>query len=154
MIDRLDDQQIDLVLKRHHIGRVGCYIDGRPYIVPVTYVYEDGYVYGRSDEGMKIKAMRQHPVVCFEVEDIDDMRSWRSVIAWGSFEELHDSAADRAFDLLVRRLAPHASSRTFLEAGEASYGDYRSHGIQVPSRRGVIYRIHLTERTGRFEKHE
>ena len=32
--------------------------------------------------------MRANPFVCFEVEDIDDLANWHSVIAWGVFEEL------------------------------------------------------------------
>ena len=71
------------------LGRVACLVDGRPYIVPVTYVYDGelGCVYVHSGEGAKVQAMRANPNVCFEVEQVHDMANWRTVIARARFEE-------------------------------------------------------------------
>ncbi len=46
------------------------------------------YVYGHTMEGMKINMMRKNPRVCFEVDVMQNMANWKSVIAWGEFEEL------------------------------------------------------------------
>lgn len=40
----------------------------------------------------KIEMMRKNPKVCFEVDDIKNIFSWKSVIAWGTFEEITDIA--------------------------------------------------------------
>ena len=32
--------------------------------------------------------MRENPWVCVEVDHMDNLANWRSVIAWGRFEEL------------------------------------------------------------------
>ena len=54
--------------------------------------------------------MRENPEVCFEVEQVDNLASWRSVIAWGTYEELHGSEAKKAMGLLVERVMPLMAS--------------------------------------------
>src|SRR4051812_3335629 len=88
VINELDQAHIDIILETQHIGRIACCRDNQPYVVPVTYVYKGGYVYGHTNEGEKIDIMRGNPHVCFEVDDIQDMVRWRSVIARGTYEEL------------------------------------------------------------------
>src|SRR5207249_11652316 len=90
-IGELDSNQIDHLLQTEVVGRLGCHADGKTYIVPITYVYDGGYVYGHTIEGTKTRMMRANPEVCFEVDHIDDLTNWQSVIAWGSFEELYDA---------------------------------------------------------------
>jgi uncharacterized protein len=63
----LTDDQIEYVLQNEVVGRIGCYSNGKIYlVVPVTYAYRTRYIYVHSDEGMKIKMMRKNPRVCFE----------------------------------------------------------------------------------------
>ncbi|MGV1088415.1 MAG: pyridoxamine 5'-phosphate oxidase family protein, partial [Mycobacterium sp.] len=83
MLGELNPQQVEDVLHGEVIARLGCLSDGRVYVVPVTYVYDGTYVWGHAMDGAKLKAMRAHPEVCVEVEHVDDMSNWRSVIAWG-----------------------------------------------------------------------
>jgi nitroimidazol reductase NimA-like FMN-containing flavoprotein (pyridoxamine 5'-phosphate oxidase superfamily) len=70
------------------IGRLGCVDNGEPYVVPINYVFEDGSIYSHSLSGKKIDAMREHPRACLQVDQIDDDFHWRSVIAYGNFEEI------------------------------------------------------------------
>lgn len=141
MLGKLDEKQIDHLLRSETVGRIGVHADGRTYVVPTTYVYDGDAIYGHAAEGMKIRMMRANRSVCFEVDHIDDMANWRSVIAWGTFEELGGDVATAAMNLLRSRLAPLTSSETAGPAGRAARD-----GLEV------AYRIRLTERTGRFEK--
>jgi len=119
--------------------------------VPVTYVYGAGRVYGHTNDGLKIRIMREKPLVCFQVDDIQDMDKWRSVIAWGRFEELHGEAAAKALDLLISRLAPSVASSTSLpEKGDVM--EEVSKRIRLRPSKGVVYSIALSEKTGRFER--
>lgn len=150
MLGTLSREQIERVLLREVVGRIGCHGDGRTYIVPITYAYDGGHVYGHSAEGKKIRMMRADPHVCFEVDHMDDMAHWQSVIAWGVYEELHGADAARAMALLVDHLQPFMTSETSqpthgLEASDLHRDDAAGH-------HAVIYRITLTEKTGRFEK--
>jgi nitroimidazol reductase NimA-like FMN-containing flavoprotein (pyridoxamine 5'-phosphate oxidase superfamily) len=144
MLGTLDRDQIDRVLQACAVGRIGVHSQGRTYVVPVSYVYDSDAIYGRSADGLKIRMMRANPDVCFEVDDIDDMANWRSVITWGTYEELKGDVAVAAMNLLNSRLAPLMSSETaaVVERGKGRAGN----GVEV------AYRIRLTERTGRFEK--
>jgi nitroimidazol reductase NimA-like FMN-containing flavoprotein (pyridoxamine 5'-phosphate oxidase superfamily) len=144
MLGTLDRDQIDRVLQACAVGRIGVHSLGRTYVVPVSYVYDGDAIYGRSADGLKIRMMRANPEVCFEVDDIDDMANWRSVITWGTYEELKGDVAVAAMNLLSSRLAPLTSSET---AGQVERGKgHAGNGVEV------AYRIRLTERTGRFER--
>jgi len=106
MLGTLTPTEIEAVLHRGIVGRIGCHADGRTYIVPITYAYDSGSIYAHSAEGLKLHMMRANPNVCFEIDQMDDLANWKSVIAWGRFEELHGSDADHAMALLLARLLP------------------------------------------------
>ena len=136
--------EIDQLLHDEQIGRIGYQDEGRTHIVPVSYVYDGESVYVLSSEGAKVRAMREHPRVCFEVEHVERWYNWRTAIAWGTFEELHDTEAERAYHLLHSRLTPPVE----FESGISTRGDPPPPDIAV--KQFVLYRIHLEERTGRY----
>lgn len=149
MLGQLDACQIDEFLKSEIVGRLGCYANGRVYVVPITYVYEDGAIIGHSSDGLKLRMMRENPNVCFEVDRMTDLANWRSVIAWGRYEELSGAPADQALAHLLGRLLPlTATSETSHPPKDLTH----QHRAQTEGLRAVIYRIRLTEKTGRFEK--
>jgi hypothetical protein len=147
----LTEEQIDQVLRSELVGRLGCHADGRTYVVPIIYVYEDGCIYGHSAEGTKLRMMRANPAVCFEVDHVESVTDWRSVIAWGRFEELPGDAAERATRLLLDRITPLISTpESGRPHGRADAGS--PHPPMPEPQRPVVYRIVLTERTGRYEQ--
>jgi Pyridoxamine 5'-phosphate oxidase len=77
MLGQLKHEEIEEFLRSSVVGRVGCQVDGRTYVVPLTYVYEDGAVFGRSANGLKLRMMRENPNVCFEVDRVEDLANWR-----------------------------------------------------------------------------
>jgi nitroimidazol reductase NimA-like FMN-containing flavoprotein (pyridoxamine 5'-phosphate oxidase superfamily) len=145
MMGELDTAQIDEVLRSEVLGRIGCIADGWPYIVPVTYLYDGEYIYVHSAEGMKLRAMRENPMVCLEVEQMHGMSNWRTVVVRGHFEQLGREDEERAMGLIATRLSKldtDASARlTYQE------DIYRREGFDRP----VLFRIRLEDRTGRFE---
>lgn len=145
MVGVLTDKQIDHVLVSQIVGRLGTQMDDRIYIVPVSYVYHEGYIYVRAKEGMKVEMMRQNPKVCFQVDAIDDMANWRSVIAWGEYEELDDIVQqDKGVAIMSDRFEPYAMSNTVEPSVHIKSGEK---GL-----RAVAFRIKVTEKTGRYEK--
>jgi uncharacterized protein len=70
------------------IGRLACVDGDEPYVVPINYVFEDDSIYSHSLPGRKIDAMRTHSRVCLQVDEIETEFEWRSVIAFGNFEEI------------------------------------------------------------------
>jgi nitroimidazol reductase NimA-like FMN-containing flavoprotein (pyridoxamine 5'-phosphate oxidase superfamily) len=142
MLGELTPDEIDVVLRQETIGRIGCYAFGRPYVVPVTYAYDGVAVYAHSREGLKLRPMRSNPSVCFEVDHMESLTEWKSVIAMGTFSELEQRESELAMELLRRRLAPLVPSAT-------SVPDGHLHPSGMP---WSVFRILLGERTGRFER--
>ena len=140
MIGLLTDEEIEATLRRHRVGRIGCSANDRPYVVPITYAYDGEFVYGYSGLGRKIEVMREQPLVCFEVDEIDGDASWRGVIAEGVFEEISGDAARR--DALERLKSVNGRNSGVVP---------RSLDADGPI---VLFRIRLTERSGRFERHD
>jgi hypothetical protein len=124
-LGNLSAREIDEVVASQVIARLGCHADGRTYVVPVAYAYDGDAVYVHAFEGQKLAMMRKNPEVCVEIDRIDGPSDWRTVIAWGRYEELDGAAAERALELIMARCPP-------------------------PSHEGVLFRIRLGERTGRF----
>ena len=95
MINELHPDEIESVLHRHHVGRLACLVAGEPYLVPITYAYRDGVLYGHTMPGQKLDAMRAEPRVAFEVDERWEADTWRSVVVRGVFEELAAAARSR-----------------------------------------------------------
>lgn len=140
MLGELDPAQIEAVLAAEVIARIGCLDGDRVYVVPVSYVYDGTYVWGHGMAGAKMRAMRAHPRVCVEVEQVDDLSNWRSVIAWGEYEECHGADREAGMALLVERVMPLLT-----------IPPHRHPDPSGPPH-GTVYRIRLEERTGRFEQ--
>jgi nitroimidazol reductase NimA-like FMN-containing flavoprotein (pyridoxamine 5'-phosphate oxidase superfamily) len=146
MLGELTRTECDRVLRTEQLGRIGCHAGGVTYVVPVSYVYNGTHVYALSAEGMKLRMMRENPRVCFEVEAVKAWYNWQTVIAWGTFEELHGTDAERAYRVVHSRLTPLIE----FESGANAGGDPRPLP-GVATRQFVLYRIQVEELTGRFE---
>ena len=81
MTGSLTEQQVRTLLTSQVIGRLGGYVNGLPYVIPITYAYEHPYVYSHTREGTKVTMMRQNGQVCLQVDQIDNLANWRSVMA-------------------------------------------------------------------------
>jgi nitroimidazol reductase NimA-like FMN-containing flavoprotein (pyridoxamine 5'-phosphate oxidase superfamily) len=146
MLGNLSDNEIEEVIYDQVIGRIGCHADNITYIVPVSYAYDGKYAYVHSKAGKKVDIMRKNPNVCFEVELYEDMANWRTVIAWGRFEEITDETERRAaLSLLTHRWMPEVKSELVESLREtAREADFNTEGI--------LYRIEILEKTGRYEE--
>jgi len=149
MLDKLNENQIEALLTDQVIGRIACQSNGDIYLVPVNYVYHDGYIYSHSAVGKKIRMMRENPEICFEVDNIQGIFRWQSVIVKGTYEEINGvEEKQQAMQGIIHRIMP-------LVTGPK---DHPSHGItENESDVGttvelIVYRIKIKEKTGRFER--
>jgi len=148
MLGQLDEGEIDALLRSQMFGRLGCHARGRTYIVPIAYVYADGAIVSHSADGLKLQMMRENPQVCFEVDRVDDLGHWQSVILWGSFEELAGPAADHATAQLFAKLLPLTVTA---HASQTPKALTKQHRAGVEALHAVTFRIRISERSGRFE---
>ena len=135
----LDRSEIDAILARNHVGRLAYLTESHVDIQPIHYVYDDGWIYGRTSEGAKLQATgHMWSPVAFEVDEIHDVFHWRSVVVHGGFYVIpHDGAAWEKEEWargvqLLRRLIPE----TFTEADPVAF-------------RTILFRIAVQQATGR-----
>ena len=132
------------LLGRNHVGRLAFFNHGVVDIEPVHYVAALGaWVFVRSAEGTKMEVFSGHPYVAFEVDEIDAMFDWRSVVAHGTVYLMSEHAVrvDRiAFERALRAL------RSFIPATLAQ-------DDPTPFRRRV-YGIHVDRVTGRVAEQQ
>jgi nitroimidazol reductase NimA-like FMN-containing flavoprotein (pyridoxamine 5'-phosphate oxidase superfamily) len=146
MIGDLTPAEIEELLHRETLARIGCHADGRTYVVPISYAYDGKALLAHSAEGRKIWMMRANCHVCVEIEQLQSPGIWRSVIAWGIYEELAGTEAAITLDNLKARFLAAPVSVTALppheRSGETTTGERK---------KAIVFRIRLTEKTGRFE---
>src|SRR5499426_2796308 len=90
MINPLGERESKALLSVEWTGRLGCSDHGKPYIVPVHYLFDNNCVYVQSPPGHKIDVLRDNPNACLQVDEIEDDDHWTSVLAFGLYEEVSD----------------------------------------------------------------
>ena len=148
MTGELTKEQVEQLLSSQALGRLACCNNNQPYIVPITYAYDGEFIYGHTNEGAKLNAMRVNPNVCFEVDIMNSMVNWKSALVYGQFEELDAEEAEKARGYFFNKVFPLLTSSTV-----------HAHQHEVTSRiddrnrvKFVMFRIRITKMTGRYEK--
>ena len=88
MMKTLNTEEGRRLLKTARVVRLGCIVDGEPYVVPLNCHLEGDYLYSHSLPGLKIAGLRKNPKACVQVDDIESELRWRSVMAFGMYEEI------------------------------------------------------------------
>jgi uncharacterized protein len=147
MFGKLNNDQIEKVIVDNFIGRLGCHADGKTYVVPISYAYDGKFIYARTFEGLKISMMRKNPKVCFQIDEMENMANWKSVVSWGIFEELiTEVKRNEGLQKLIARMLPDIASETVKLSPQWPFPTDDFSKIK-----GIIFRIRITEKTGRFE---
>ncbi|MFI5455935.1 MAG: pyridoxamine 5'-phosphate oxidase family protein [Isosphaerales bacterium] len=96
VINEMSREECLQMLAGARLARLGCAQNNQPYVVPVYLAYDvlpggEPCLYGFTTLGQKVEWMRANPFVCIEVDDVAAYDQWVSVVAFGRFEELHDT---------------------------------------------------------------
>jgi uncharacterized protein len=114
----LPRNEIEVLLARNNVGRLAFAFHDRVDIQPIHYIYERGWIYGRTSEGEKIATLEHNRWVAFEIDEVEDVFNWRSVVVHGSFWKLHPRGSPHAEELwahaadLVSRIVPGSLTET------------------------------------------
>jgi nitroimidazol reductase NimA-like FMN-containing flavoprotein (pyridoxamine 5'-phosphate oxidase superfamily) len=135
MLRLMKEEETRELLHNGRVGRLGCILHGEPYLVPMSYVFDSDSIYLHSFPGRKIKALKSNPRACFQVDEVDNEISWRSALAFGSYEEVND-ADHRAW--VMRRFLTNFPDLTPVESVPVHDG-----GSTV-----IIFRIKIDRMTG------
>ena len=88
MMKMLSDEEARKLFHLAKLARLGCIVNGEPYVVPINYQMENDCLYSHSLPGLKISSLRANPRACVQVDEIESDLHWRSAIAFGRFEEI------------------------------------------------------------------
>ncbi|APU69463.1 pyridoxamine 5'-phosphate oxidase family protein [Christiangramia flava] len=136
-------------LKSKYIGRLGYLHRDRVEIIPVTYFYDESYhcIISYSGEGEKIRAMRKHPQVAFQVDEIPGLHDWKSVLVYGRYREekgIDAKSLLHRFSEGVKDLISQTKNTSVQYLSEFSN---KVENDRYP----IVYRIQLEECSGRSE---
>ena len=139
-----DPEAIVSIIRRSTVCRLGMSDDGQPYVIPMSFGYQDGAVYFHcTPEGRKIEILRKNPRVCieFDVDCLlktgDSACKWgfhfKSAIAFGVAAIIEDSTEKQAgLDIIMRQY-----SRDVFMYSESAFDKI------------VVIRVNVTELTGK-----
>lgn len=95
------------LLARQRVGRLAFARKERVDIVPIHYVFRDGRIFFRTAPGTKLLNLAHRPWVALEVDEIDSMSDWRSVVVHGTAYRLEPDGPEvtkRAYADALRAL--------------------------------------------------
>jgi len=122
-----DSGEMDRLLDRMPVGRLGMSTDDGPYVVPVNFIYADECIYFHSGlKGKKVEALRTDPRVCFVVDEPGPQVTWEqgcgitqiyeSVMCFGKAEFIKDiSERRRILEMLISKYLPGNNHVTLLD---------------------------------------
>lgn len=136
--------EIEAVIRKAVVCRLGLAGDEGPYVVPICFGYEDGVLYFHcGPKGKKVEMLRKDDRVCFEFDvdvelaPLDDPCGWRfkyrSVIGFGRASFVDD----------------HKEKLEALKAIVRQYGSENFDFSEKSIRRTTIVRVDIESMTGR-----
>jgi nitroimidazol reductase NimA-like FMN-containing flavoprotein (pyridoxamine 5'-phosphate oxidase superfamily) len=128
-IARLTESDIQSILARNHVGRLAFVVDGDADIRPLHFVHSHGMIYCRTTSDARLTRES------FEVDEVESVFHWKSVIARGHCHVLTREGADAEEWTRATELLRKVVRDTFKE------------GDPVPGRTAIL-RIAVDEVTG------
>jgi uncharacterized protein len=134
---KLSPEECRILLARNHVGRLAHSLFDHVGIVPMAYIYHDNALWGRTGPGVKTRVLERNPRVAFQVDEVEGLFRWRSVVVRGEFAMLSAAGSEnrlRAWrDALdsARQLLPE----TFTERDPVPF-------------RTILFRISITTVSG------
>ena len=111
-----DKSEIESIIRKSFVCRLGIVDEGLPYIVPLCFGYDKGALFFHSaKEGRKIEILKKNNQVCFEFDIAPEVQpggrtacawgmKYRSVIGFGKAAFIEDPGEKRkALDIIMRQ---------------------------------------------------
>lgn len=87
-VEPLGEKRALALLSRNHLGRLAFSFRDDVDLRPIFYVAEAGWIFGRTAPGAKLETILHNRWVAFQVDEIQDLWSWESVVVRGAFHLL------------------------------------------------------------------
>lgn len=92
-IATMSHAQCEAMLRRNHFGRIAFTFHDKVSIEPISYVWDKGWMYGRTSQGSKWLTLLHHPWVAFEIDEVESEFHWKSVVVHGTVAFLQETGS-------------------------------------------------------------
>ncbi|MDC6352102.1 pyridoxamine 5'-phosphate oxidase family protein [Zeaxanthinibacter sp. PT1] len=135
------------LLQNNYVGRIAYTTSGSADIVPITYFYDPEHhaIISYSGIGSKISAMRDHKEVSFQVDEIESLNHWKSVLLHGEYEELSGISAKQQLHRFAEGVKKLIKKK---DGHSAKYIEEFSSKVSEDSI-PIVYRIKISEVKGK-----
>ncbi len=134
----LSREECESVLLRNNVGRIAFALHDRVSILPIHYVYRNGWVYGRTAAAGKLRQILRNRRIAFEVDEHGELFEGRSVVVRGPFYLIQNDSAKH----------PRSVYRTAVTAIQQLIPGALTDADPTPFR-DELFRIRAVELTGR-----
>ena len=102
MMRMLSNEESHQLFQSARVVRLGCIVNGEPYVVPINCHLEGDLLYSHSLSGLKITGLRENTRACVQVDEIESDLRWKSALAFGKYEEI--TKPNERADILTKLL--------------------------------------------------
>lgn len=148
MIKDLTPEACKDLLRNNCIGRLAYIAHHVPYVIPITFFYHgtNNSIISYSLEGHKIFAMRKKHEVSLQVDEIETINQWKSVLVHGEFEELNGINAKNLLNEFSKGVKEIIHSKEEIKV-QFIHEFSSKPGIKNTS--PIVYQIKILEITGK-----
>lgn len=146
MTDLTKSEQVG-ILKNNYIGNLGYIAHQNPFVIPITYFFdeESNSIISYSAEGHKIDSMRKNKQVSFAIQEIESINNWKSLLIHGTFEELKGLDAKQKLHTFSEGVKGILLRKEYKEAEFISEFSSKLYSRGIPT----VFRIAINEITGK-----
>lgn len=126
------------LLRQQAVGRMAFSLHDRVDLLPIHYVYSDGWLFARTSHGRKMITLAHSPWVAFEVDEVRGIFDWKSVVVHGTVYRMESGGASIEAALWEKGIAALKD----LIPGTGTYADPVAY-------RSVVFGIHINDMSGR-----
>ena len=140
-----EKEAIVAIIREAEVCRLGMCSDNIPYVVPMSFGYEDDVFYFHcASKGKKLDILSKNPKVCIEIDQMTELKeggssackwgmNYKSVIASGTAEFIEDEAEKR-----------HALDRIMAQYSEGKF-EYKDGVV----RKTGVFRVSVEKMSGK-----
>lgn len=111
--------EVDETLGRISCGYLACACDGRPYVVPISYVYAKPHILIYATGLLNAEIVTRDPFVSVHVKEISGDGMWKSIVVTGHAAAITDGAEREKAIWMIGELTPLATpSAPLLATGD------------------------------------
>ncbi len=143
----LDEKESIKLLENNYIGQLAYISGASPYVVPLTYHYDNTThtITSYSSEGHKLNSIRKNPSVAIGISEITSVANWKSVQVHGTFEELQGIDAKHMLRQFSQGIKDILSRTKGKDAQFISEFSAKIEAEKTP----IVFRIKIDEITGK-----